>query len=460
MDNSEFEKEIIPGGSGAISLIPLPLPESKSCEAYKARIYGKWIFLKTVKAEHSGNSRLLDSLRKEMEVGFQLDHPNLPRYVVIPDLFPGRPAVAMELIEGLTLDDFVATNPDYFSDPGHVTAFIRETASALDYLHSRQILHLDLKPGNLMITKVGSHVKLIDLGCCATDAFRDTAGLTKGYQAPERMACGAKSTTDDFYGLGKLLEFIRLHTVRFPESQFSRLERHLLQEDPAKRISSQAQIEKMLRRRKVPYAAAGGIAVGIVALLVAILLYVIPGDAPDNSTGAETVKQETAREEDLIEVNGEENGLPIVEPIQSDPPRKEPVTAAPEVAAPAVSREMPQSTTAEAPDPDRVLMEKLMAEVAQNVKAVYGRLGAEIRNAAAAGDYSEATYKRLQDEIAASFKQLMAIKQYQQRYPSLDQDLIGTIVADEMQKQEMTLWLTDWNAYDRAYTASAASTSP
>ena len=82
--------------------------------------------------------------------------------------------ILMEYVDGETLAQRLTKNPDYFSNQRHKDKFVRQLLSALQYLHSHQVLHLDLKPDNILLTHIDDDVKLIDLGFCRTDAFVDT----------------------------------------------------------------------------------------------------------------------------------------------------------------------------------------------------------------------------------------------------------------------------------------------
>ena len=104
MQNSGFEdNELISQSNGMISLIPLQGCGNSSRNCYKTRIFGKWIFIKSLNPGLESDSRYIEAFRKEQEIGLQLDHPNLPKYVFVPDLLPGRAFVAMEYIDGTTL---------------------------------------------------------------------------------------------------------------------------------------------------------------------------------------------------------------------------------------------------------------------------------------------------------------------------------------------------------------------
>ena len=81
---------------------------------------------------------------------------------------------------------------------------------ALGYLHSHQVLHLDLKPDNILFTRINDDVKLIDLGCCYTDSFPDTQGYTSEFAAPEQLSiihCPLSIQTD-IYAFGKILDLL------------------------------------------------------------------------------------------------------------------------------------------------------------------------------------------------------------------------------------------------------------
>ena len=154
-----------------------------TCDTFRVKLYGKLHFLKRLKAEYAGDIRYQEALRKEFETGYRLEHPNLVRYLSLD-----HDGILMEYVDGETLSHRLAANPDYFNNRKHTDKFVRQLLDALGYLHSHQVLHLDLKPDNILFTRINDDVKLIDLGCCYTDSFPDTQGYTSEFAAPEQLS--------------------------------------------------------------------------------------------------------------------------------------------------------------------------------------------------------------------------------------------------------------------------------
>ena len=176
-----------------------------TCDTFRVKLYGKLHFLKRLKAEYAGDIRYQEALRKEFETGYRLEHPNLVRYLSLD-----HDGILMEYVDGETLSQRLATNPDYFRNRKHTDKFVRQLLDALGYLHSHQVLHLDLKPDNILFTRINDDVKLIDLGCCYTDSFPDTQGYTSEFAAPEQLSiihCPLSIQTD-IYAFGKILDLL------------------------------------------------------------------------------------------------------------------------------------------------------------------------------------------------------------------------------------------------------------
>ena len=140
--------------------------------------------------------------------------------------------ILMDYVDGETLDQFANSHPDYFRNRKNANRFLRQLLDVVGYLHQHQIVHLDLKPQNILITRIGHDVKLIDLGYCYTDTYNDTTGRTDKYAAPEQLNESAKvDARTDIYAIGRILQtlpcahyynkVIQLCTAKEMESRYA-----------------------------------------------------------------------------------------------------------------------------------------------------------------------------------------------------------------------------------------------
>ena len=178
-----------------------------TCDSFRVKLYGKLHFLKRLKPAFTGDIRYQEALRKEFETGYRLEHPNLVRYISLTD-----DGILMEYVDGETLSQRIAAHPEYFTKQ-NTDKFLHQLLDAVACLHSHQVLHLDLKPDNVLLTRINSDVKLIDLGCCYTDTFADTPGRTNAYAAPEQLSGGSVDERTDIYAIGKILERLPHHDI-------------------------------------------------------------------------------------------------------------------------------------------------------------------------------------------------------------------------------------------------------
>ena len=148
------------------------------------------------------DDRLRDELLNEARILLAIPpHAALP--LVREDFFDGeRYVVAMDWVEGTDLARLLAERGRPGLAPSSVLAYLAQAAEALTHLHSQDppVIHGDVKPANLILTK-GGRVKLVDFGMSsAPDAPRRRLG-TPGYRAPELAAHGVPSRASDVYAL-------------------------------------------------------------------------------------------------------------------------------------------------------------------------------------------------------------------------------------------------------------------
>lgn len=209
-----------------------------TCDSFRVKLYGKLHFLKRLKPEFAGDIRYQEALRKEFETGYRLEHPGLVRYISM-----GDDGIMTEYVDGETLAQRLISHPDYFRNKKNTDKFIRQLLDVVGYLHSHQVLHLDLKPDNILLTHIGSDVKLIDLGFCYTDTFADTQGHTSTYAAPEQLSGDTVDVRTDIYTIGRIIETLPLH------AKYNKVIARCTANDPADRYQTIEELQHALSSR-------------------------------------------------------------------------------------------------------------------------------------------------------------------------------------------------------------------
>lgn len=130
----------------------------------RAQRYGRWFMLKGMNEKGSDNTLVRQMLRKEFEILIQLQHPNVVQTMGLEHVEGLGTCIVMEYVDGQPMNECVL-------EPSEAIRILGEILQAVEYIHSLGIAHRDLKPHNIMLTRTGKHVKLIDFGLADTDAF-------------------------------------------------------------------------------------------------------------------------------------------------------------------------------------------------------------------------------------------------------------------------------------------------
>ena len=303
-----------------------------TCECYRVKLYGKLHFLKRLKPELRTHPQYVAAMQKEFEVGYQLEHPNLVRYAAKTD-----DGILMDYVDGETLSEFADHHPDFFHNRENTDRFLRQLLSVVGYLHSHQIVHLDLKPGNILITRIGHDVKLIDLGYCYADCYTDTTGRTDKYAAPEQIDGSAKpDARTDIYALGRILQSLPC------ASYYDRQIRRCTERQMYLRYYSVDELQQAVSRRRRPWWVVAVLVMLLVLLSVFLLIRQMrsePDGAGEGSVAPQSqpdsVVMEQPQKPSEIEAPVASPPVQVTPATPSDTPLVVPPVSQPEVLAPA-----------------------------------------------------------------------------------------------------------------------------
>src|SRR5262249_31133585 len=150
------------------------------------------VVLKVIRPDLVQSAQAVQRFQREARLAARLSHPNVVA-VYEAEEFGSTQMLVMELIEGVNFAELVAQRG--LLPVAEACELIRQAAVGLEYVHSQSLVHRDVKPHNLLVSRTGQ-VKILDLGLATLKGGQQPAGSeltangqflgTVDYAAPEQ----------------------------------------------------------------------------------------------------------------------------------------------------------------------------------------------------------------------------------------------------------------------------------
>ena len=208
------------GGFGITYLAEHELAERKVCikEFFPKEFFNRNEDSRSISLGSQGSAKIMDAYKakfiKEAKTIARLKHPNI---IHIHDVFEENNTAyyVMEYIEGESLSDLVKRSGALVE--AEAVRYIRSVAEALGYIHERKIMHLDVKPANVMLNSEDDQVVVIDFGLSKQydeeghQTSSTPVGISAGFAPMEQYQQGGVkefSPETDIYSLGATLYYL------------------------------------------------------------------------------------------------------------------------------------------------------------------------------------------------------------------------------------------------------------
>ena len=184
-------------------------------DVYKAKCHtlNRTVAIKVLKEEFSEDDSFIEKFNREAEAAARLSHPNIVQvYDVVNE--DRLHFIVMELIEGVTLKDYIARKG--FLDYREAIGIAIQVAGGIAAAHEQKIIHRDIKPQNMLMSMDGT-VKVADFGIAravSTQTMTSEAMGSVHYISPEQARGGYCDERSDIYSFG--ITLYEMVTGRLP----------------------------------------------------------------------------------------------------------------------------------------------------------------------------------------------------------------------------------------------------
>ena len=180
-----------------------PIGSGGMADVYKAMDHklNRFVAMKVLKAEFSADTNFIRKFQREAQAAAGLAHPNV---VNVFDVGEDRGVnyIVMELVEGITLKDYISKKGKLTVK--EATSIAIQVSMGLEAAHNRNIVHRDIKPQNIIISTDGK-VKVTDFGIARVASSNTISTNAMGsvhYSSPEQVRGGYSDYKSDIYSLG------------------------------------------------------------------------------------------------------------------------------------------------------------------------------------------------------------------------------------------------------------------
>ena len=185
-------------------------------DVYKAKCHklNRYVAIKVMKAEFSQDKNFVSKFIIEAQSAAGLTHPNVVSVYDVGDE-NGIYYIVMELVEGITLKKYIEKKGRLTSKEAVSIAI--QVAQGMEAAHSHHIIHRDIKPQNIIISKEGK-VKVTDFGIARAASSQTISSSAMGsvhYISPEQARGGYSDEKSDIYSFGITLYEMLTGTVPF-----------------------------------------------------------------------------------------------------------------------------------------------------------------------------------------------------------------------------------------------------
>ncbi|MCR5526452.1 MAG: protein kinase [Lachnospiraceae bacterium] len=175
-------------------------------DVYKAKDYklNRFVAVKVLKAEYAENRNFVAKFRVEAQSAAALMHPNIVNVYDVGDE-QGINYIVMELVEGITLKHYIEKKLRLSFKEAISIAI--QVSMGLETAHENHVIHRDVKPQNIIISKEGK-VKVTDFGiarAATSDTITSNVMGSVHYTSPEQARGGYSDEKSDIYSLGIVL---------------------------------------------------------------------------------------------------------------------------------------------------------------------------------------------------------------------------------------------------------------